>query len=231
MQSKPIKETIQHKLVLVTQRLVLMSDTHSRYGQFDVPEGDILLIAGDLTFQADVLELQKFNDWLDDQDFEHKIIIPGNHDLLFEKDWDLACTLVPAADAILNQEMYWANDLKIWGEPRQPEFFDWAFNVPRDRMKKDCWDKIPTYEKLDVLLTHGPPWGVCDVNNEGVHVGCAAQRDWILKHQPRVVVCGHIHPGYGLGMLGNTLIVNASVCNKWYEPLNPPVVLDLNVLE
>lgn len=218
-----------------TTRVVCMSDLHTNTKKMmEVPEGDILLIAGDLTCQGDLWELTRINDWLDLVDidhknggFKHKVIIPGNHDLTFETDWDLAAAHMVAADAILDGEFYDADGITIYGEPRQPEFFDWAFNVPRDKMKERVWDKIPTNKKIDVLLTHGPPWGICDYTLRGAHVGCKAQREWILEHQPRLVVCGHIHYAYGLGMLGNTLIVNAATCAENYKPTNPPIVVDI----
>ncbi|MHA2067516.1 MAG: metallophosphoesterase family protein, partial [Candidatus Thorarchaeota archaeon] len=58
-------------------------------------------------------------------------------------------------------------------------------------------------------------------------VGCEAQRRWIEENQPKLVVCGHIHGGYGLGLIGNTLVVNASICNEKYQPVNRPVVLEI----
>ena len=120
--------------------------------------------------------------------------------------------------------MYEAEGLKIWGEPRQPEFYQWAFNVHRDNMGL-VWDQVP--DNIDVLLTHGPPWGVGDRSSRNQHVGCKAQREYILEKKPRLVVCGHIHPGYGVHILGNTTVVNASVVNAKYQVVNPPVVLDM----
>lgn len=206
-------------------RVVCMSDTHDRYNQlYSIPDGDILIISGDMTFHGKRGELLRLNDWLDKQPHAHKVIIPGNHDLSFEKDWEVAAAHVQAADAILNQEMYEAEGLKIWGEPRQPWFHDWAFNVPRAQMKKECWDKVP--DDTDILVTHGPPWGVGDLCRSG-NVGCVAQREYILEKQPRLVVCGHIHEGYGLYLLGRTLVANASTCNSKYRAVNPPIVVNL----
>ncbi len=205
-------------------KIVMVSDTHDRYGKFDMPEGDILLHAGDLTFHGKAEELARFNDWLDDLEFKHKIIVPGNHDLTFESHWDWAKAMTYAADAVLNGEMYEAEGFKIWGEPRQPWFHDWAFNVERENMKK-VWDQIPP--GIDILVTHGPPLGVGDLTPRGERVGCQYQRQWIQEYQPKLVVCGHIHNGYGLYQVGKTLVVNASVCDEHYEPVNKPIVIEL----
>ena len=66
-----------------------------------------------------------------------------------------------------------------------------------------------------------------DQNREGMHCGSMAVYDFIMNRQPKLVVCGHIHEGYGLAMLGNTLVVNASSCTREYKPSNQPVVIEL----
>ena len=43
----------------------------------------------------------------------------------------------------------------------------------------------------------------------------------------RLVACGHIHEAYGRTCVGETLVVNASVCDLRHAAVNPPVVVDL----
>lgn len=210
-------------------KIVCFSDTHSRYGQKVLKkphQGDLLLHAGDFSFEGAYTELSRFDDWLEEQDFDQKIIIPGNHDKTFETDWENACRRVPAADAILNQWTHEAFGLKIYGEPRQPWFYDWAFNVDRPLMK-DVWSLAPS--DTDILVTHGPPFGAGDLTRDGRRVGCVHQREWIEKHQPRLVVCGHIHQGYGIYVIGRTIVVNASICNERYSPSNEPIKIELSL--
>ena len=45
--------------------------------------------------------------------------------------------------------------------------------------------------------------------------------------KPQLMVCGHIHPGYGRYQLGDTEIINAALVDDRYEPVNPPVELTL----
>ena len=211
-------------------RICMISDTHTMHDKIHgMQKADILLHAGDITYHGKYEELLKFSDWLDSLErnfpggYKHKVIIPGNHDKTFEDDWETAAAHVTGADAILNQETYEACGLTIYGEPRQPWFYDWAFNVQRSEMRA-VWDKAP---KCDVLLTHGPPLGVGDRCADGANVGCKYQREWILDMKPQLVVCGHIHEGYGIYKLGETLIVNASICTRNYRPDNPPIVITL----
>lgn len=116
--------------------------------------------------------------------------------------------------------------------PWQPEFCNWAFNLPRDSSQLGArWDAIP-YD-LDVLVTHGPPAGIGDRTNEGDDAGCEMLLDAIVSAKPRLHVFGHIHEGYGVYTFGegnlcrSTTFVNASVCTRKYEPTNSPIVVDL----
>ena len=46
--------------------------------------------------------------------------------------------------------------------------------------------------------------------------------------RPRLMVCGHIHPGYGpYKSFADTEIVNAALVDDRYRPVNPPVELTL----
>jgi Icc-related predicted phosphoesterase len=82
---------------------------------------------------------------------------------------------------------------------------------------KSKWDAIPT--NTDILLTHGPAWGIVDevYNRRGVHLGCELLTDRIAVVKPKIHVCGHIHSGHGYYFDGTTHFFNASVLNEQYE--------------
>jgi hypothetical protein len=65
--------------------------------------------------------------------------------------------------------------------------------------------------KLDILLTHAPPFGSGGAE-DAAHVGFAAFLRIISDLQPRLIIHGHVHP-YGRTMpernIGGTRIVNA----------------------
>jgi predicted phosphodiesterase len=65
-------------------RIVCVSDTHNATpgGAFQLPKGDILIHAGDLTNQGSYSELQKTVSWLEEADFEAKIIVAGTFFLI-----------------------------------------------------------------------------------------------------------------------------------------------------
>ncbi|MGE0487941.1 MAG: metallophosphoesterase [Vulcanimicrobiota bacterium] len=71
--------------VAISPRVVCLSDTHSLHEQVEVPEGDILLHAGDLCNHGTKGEVKAFDAWLGRQPHRHKLFIAGNHDWPFYK--------------------------------------------------------------------------------------------------------------------------------------------------
>ncbi len=68
-------------------RLVCLSDTHGLHRQADVPDGKFLLHAGDFMRSGlEPVEIEDFDDWLAELPHPHKLVIAGNHDLLFERE-------------------------------------------------------------------------------------------------------------------------------------------------
>jgi len=71
----------------VSTRIVCISDTHSNE-DFILPDGDILIHAGDLTRIGSSNELELVLNWLKTlTKFRLKIIIAGNHDVILDKTY------------------------------------------------------------------------------------------------------------------------------------------------
>src|SRR5262249_28918150 len=97
--------------------------------------------------------------------------------------------------------------LKIYGSPWTPLFCDWAFMLP-DADLASKWDKIPS--GLDVLITHGPPFGILDWTNRKEHAGSATLINRVHEVKPRLHVFGHIHEAAGRTESNGTTFLNAS---------------------
>lgn len=217
-----------------TVRVCAISDLHLKFKQLSIPKCDVLVIAGDITNVGDYKDVSDFNIWahmLQERGFVGQVVcIAGNHDITAQTDPETFKYLLPDV-TYLNEESVRAKGLLIYGTPWSPQFGrGWAFNAERGADIQKHWDKIPY--NLDVLIVHGPPYGHNDMveDHKGVmneHVGCWNLRETILEKKPRVVVCGHIHEGYGMSLLGSSLILNAAVCNYRHQPVNPPLVIDL----
>lgn len=213
-------------------RIVCISDTHNRHEQITVPDGDILVHAGDATGLGEMREFVPFLNWLDGQPHAHKVLIAGNHDWCFERWPVMMMQLLRERRSItyLQDEETVLAGLRFWGSPWQPEFGSWAFGLPRDGLELERrWARIPS--GLDVLVTHGPAHGMLDRvgASADTRAGCKRLRDAIDRAAPRLHVCGHIHQGRGKGTNGVTESVNAAICTGGYESTNAPIVVDVSV--
>lgn len=204
-------------------RIVCISDTHSRHGDVVVPDGDLLLHAGDMSRRGQEVDIRSFDAWLGSLPHRHKVVIAGNHDFNFERS--------PASRAWISNATYLQDTrvriegLSIYGSPWQPRFYDWAFNLDRGPAIREMWDRIPV--GTDVLITHGPPMGILDRTARGERVGCEELREAVRRIKPRVHVFGHIHEDHGVHVEDGTTFVNASTCNLDYRPVQAPIVIDL----
>lgn len=206
-------------------RLVCISDTHNRGGFPPLPEGDVLVHAGDATGRGTIAEISQFNAWIGKQKFKHKVIIAGNHDFCFQTDPGLAKSIITEA-IYLQDEMVEIEGAKFYGSPWQPWFHNWAFNLPRKGPElQRRWEQIPT--GVDVLITHGPPYGILDQTQSGEHVGCELLRKELHRIRPKVHVFGHIHEAYGQHYEDGIQYVNAAMCDLSYKATQLPIVIDL----
>lgn len=118
--------------------------------------------------------------------------------------------------------------LKIFGTPWQPDFGQWAFNVPRGQQLLAKWNEIP--EDVDILISHSPPLGHGDLCRSGQRAGCVELLATVQQRvKPKYHIFGHIHEGYGVTSDGKIIFVNASTCDIRYLPINPPVVFDIDL--
>ena len=205
-------------------RIVCLSDTHDLHDQLRVPDGDLLLHAGDLTMKGTPQQIDAFDRWLGKQPHRHKVVIAGNHDWAFERTPAQARSLIQHA-VYLEDEETTIDGVRIWGSPWQPWFYDWAFNLPRGPQIAAKWALIPA--GIDVLVTHGPPLGILDRTSRGDDVGCADLLAALPRIKPRLHVFGHVHEGYGTLERDGIRFVNASNCTERYIAVQKPIVVDL----
>lgn len=211
------------------KRIVFISDTHTLHRHVSLPKGDILVHCGDFTSRGLEREVVSFIDWLKTQaeEFEHVVFIAGNHDMSFEFAPAYIINILeqlPDNIHYLQDSEVVLDGIKFYGSPWQPEFFDWAFNLPRGNELASKWEMIPN--DTDVLITHGPPEHVLDRTRLGEYVGCADLLCRVNEIKPKIHAFGHIHEGYGSKCLNGVTFINASICTLNYKPYNAPVVVE-----
>ncbi len=204
-------------------RLVVISDTHGLHDGLEIPAGDVLIHAGDMTSHGDIEEVRAFDAFLARLDHRHKLVIAGNHDFCFERRPALARSALRHATYV-EDEAVEVEGVRFYGSPWQPWFYDWAFNLQRGAEIRAKWQLIPS--GIDVLITHGPPLGHGDVTVRGEAAGCADLLERVREVAPRYHFFGHIHEARGTSCEGATTFVNASNCDFYYRLVHPPVVIE-----
>ncbi len=206
-------------------KVVAVSDLHGYLP--DIPSCDLLLIAGDicpaydhsLTFQQHWLDTE-FRWWLKKRSAKTIVGIAGNHDFLFQEKphW------VPKLPWIYLQDSGIEIDgLKVWGSPWQlifPAPNVWAFNLSEEELYQK-WCLI--MEDTDIVVLHGPPLGYGDIaprmNKSGFeNVGSPSLLRRLKSINPKLVVFGHIHEGFGCWQDGSIKLANVSFVDAQYKP-------------
>jgi Icc-related predicted phosphoesterase len=216
-------------------KITLISDTHTKHKQLDglLPGGDLIIHAGDMSSMGYKHEIQQFLKWYNNLDYTNKVFIAGNHDWGFQEDPKMCQELLEFYDKVtyLQDNLKLIGEehqtsVKVYGTPWQPEFYSWAFNLPRMGWElEQKWVDIPL--DTDILVTHGPSWGNLDtVNGQSVPLGCELLTERIKVVKPKIHVCGHIHTGYGYKFDGDTHFFNASVLDERYNLTQKPFTFE-----
>jgi Icc-related predicted phosphoesterase len=205
-------------------RVVLLSDTHGAHRQVRVPDGDVLVAAGDATRQGNLAELADFDEWLGTLPHRQKIVIAGNRDFCFQRNLAEARRLLSHA-TYLQDESILVDGLRFYGTPWQPPFLNMAFNLERGEPLRAKWSLIPS--DTDILITHTPPFGRGDTTRAGAQVGDRDLAETVSRLRPKVHVFGHIHEGYGKFSADGTIYINASVVDASFQVANAPWEIDI----
>lgn len=214
--SSPLRFLIQHLYHLIllfrgspfpppdprsSVRIVCISDTHTKKSV--IPDGDVLIHAGDLANQGTADEIQDQINWIASLPHHHKIVIAGNHDSFFDPrsrhHTDVNASLdfkdvhyLQHASITLVFPRSMNRHLIFHGAPQIPACGgdDFAFQYPR---RQDAWSgTVPP--STDVLITHTPPRHHLDLPHG---MGCRFLLKEIWRVRPKVHVFGHVHAGYG----------------------------------
>jgi len=236
-------------------KILGISDLHGNLPDIKA-SGDILCIAGDICPATDhSFKFQKkwmskeFIPWCESLikkgDVKNVCFVAGNHDWYFEhlynyeKEREFTKTLPEDIHYLRDSEVI-IDGFRIYGTPWQPDFCGWAFNR-NERSLNDIFSRIP--EGLDVLISHGPPYGYCDTVTEvfhhpvtgdvkerqSEHLGSKALNNVLRAKLPKLALVGHIHTGNHKGArmidpMSNTptllscCVVNVSYLNEQYNP-------------
>lgn len=202
-------------------RMVVLSDTHGYESQFlkyandksgsfaKLPDADVLIHCGD--FFAPGRHLDAF--FAAQTHIPTHIVVRGNHD---PQQYSFS-----TAQYITKRQTVTLEDGTIF-EARP--FL--RSRSPQATLPENC----------DVLMTHEPPFGICDQTYRKERVGSLTLRHAVESSDvpPALWLCGHIHEGRGavwhsFSSSASTVVVNAANANsgKARRVVTGPVVIDL----
>lgn len=174
--------------------------------------------------------------WLVGVPATHKILTWGNHDWCGQ-----ACSFpndVPGTASTTDLQILvdegtrvavGGQTLFVWATPWSNQFMRWAFMKPPAELA-DVYAAIP--EGIDILVSHQPPFGYGDttanyhsgnIEHFGSHQLLAA----IERVRPKLVICGHMHDGFGRYEHSGIPIYNVSLVDDRYRLVHEPTVIDL----
>lgn len=198
-----------------------LSDTHGQHKNLkSLPEADVIVHSGDFTFAGSEEEAYDFMNWFCNLPYKHKIFIAGNHDMCMYGA-DHIDGLSRNVHYLYNNSVV-IDDIKFYGIPMFME---------------DCMDgnldvfinNIP--DDTDVLITHMPPKGTCDLADYGKgpeHRGNATLAELLKKLHPTCHLFGHEHDAYGKTIKENVIYSNACVVDSRYNLINNPTIININ---
>ena len=155
-----------------------------------------------------------FMNWFCDLDYPHKIFICGNHD---------DCLYGANIDGLDNNVHYLCNSvvviegMKFYGVPM------FMGDCITDRQALH-YANIP--EDTDVLITHTPPFGVLDYD-DNINYGSEELLIRIATVKPHLQLFGHIHSQYEVKIFNNTIFSNGAIMNADYSNLRTPNLTDI----
>jgi Icc-related predicted phosphoesterase len=198
-------------------RLVLGSDLHGYLPE--VLPCDVLVLAGDIMpdYEQSRFYLGRLRQWLNNAPVRHIVATWGNH------DWPYNVQGLPDLRwHMLVDRAITLEGVTFYGSPWSLPYYSWAWQAPEETLDK-LYSFIP--DNTDVLISHQPPFGMCDKNDKDMHEGSKSLYDRMAElSQLKLVVCGHIHEARGQ----SGIVVNASCVTRHMQlRRNPWVVIDI----
>lgn len=214
-------------------KIVCISDTHSN--QIELPEGDILIHAGDLTNSGSFSEVNKMLYWLgrNRDKYKHVLFTPGNHDEYFSTDpYDAQLTCKQYGITYVQDRMVEIEGVSFLGSPWTPIFGRWAYMTTEYNMV----ELYSAFPQVDILFTHGPPYGILDElvigDEKGKHCGSRALLGYVQRNPPQHHIFGHIHRHKLENQsvtLGQTTFHNVAQVDEYVQTINTkkPVIIEI----
>lgn len=167
----------------------------------------------------------------------------GNHDFIGFRQMAWRREVRPPENIILMVDSYATLESERGGfyrthfSPWSPKFMDWAFMMEEEDLLTH-WQQSSSFRNCSILVSHTPPLGYCDRMKNGMSVGSTALRE-MLPQLPAmsILICGHIHEGYGAMRFNRDgsepddscdgWVINVALMDERYNLVNPITFINL----
>mgnify|MGYP003394644753 CR=1 FL=1 len=211
-------------------KVCIVADLHGNLPE--IPEHDLLLVAGDIfpgrSIRDDSTWAGRYlQPWLCKQCMP--IFLEGNHDFNYinyrsqfpDLDW-----------TVLRDSMIEINGLRIYGtgwtnpiDLNHDRVSNWWGHLADEAKLEFIFKNIP--EKVDILITHSPPFGILD-EFDGQHYGSPSLLQQVKVKRPRYHIYGHLHCQKDrIIKTEHTTFINASLCDNNNKLINEPIVIEI----
>jgi Icc-related predicted phosphoesterase len=180
----------------------------------NLPDADIVVHSGDICMVGSEQEAIDFLNWFCDLPYKHKIFIAGNHD---ECLYGANIGGLDANCHYLCNSGIEIEGLNFYGVPM------FMNDCVYGKQQKN-YDKIP--DDTDVLITHTPPFGILDFD-DNINYGAEELLPIVTRVHPQAHLFGHIHVQHGVKQQEGIIFSNGAIMNSDYTDFNEPNVIEI----
>lgn len=204
-------------------KILHLSDTHGQHHALQtLPDADVIIHSGDFTFAGSEDEAYDFMNWFCDLQYKHKIFIAGNHDMCMYGSANIEG--LPDNVHYLCNSGIELDGIMFYGVPMfMEDYFAGKMS--------DLYNSIPI--DTNVLITHQPPYGICDVADHGKGLLSQGSQELAERlkqlHSLRCHLFGHEHDAYCVQKHNNIIFSNASLLTPDYKLVHKPTLIESQI--
>jgi Icc-related predicted phosphoesterase len=212
-------------------KIIAFSDIHGQQNEklthwFNGNSADLLIFAGDLQKNQTTDYGRDFINWFHGLPYPEKILVYGNHDSHYKEinNYLEINKKMFSEITVLNNSSVNIDGIEIFGSPHSVEYGSWWFMM-KDEDLAGLWKLIPN--NTNILITHGPPYGILDNTCEGIAAGSKTLLERLKKlNDLKYHIFGHIHEGNGIKKVDYKTFLNVSLLDERYQFVNMPIIID-----
>lgn len=209
-------------------KILVLSDTHGKHKQVKNidPDTDMVIHCGDATNHyiphRNYYEWIRFIKWFTELPIKYKVYIPGNHDAYLYHHLNDAKDNLPENTFIIDRQFLTIEDITIYGDAYTLPFNNWFFM--NDEIQLSRIYNMISDQEVDIVVTHGPPYGIRDLNDKGQHSGSKSLSEYVIKTKPKYHLFGHLHnvgsgiKNNGISVIDDVTYINASFVDMEHHP-------------